>query len=72
MIHNTHEGLHYMPNHSSRVLKQVLRRENHETLDQTQIWCISLLKAPSSNKIQLNTHIIHVGLTTDNALRVLI
>ena len=65
------ESLHCTSNHLSRVLKRVIACDNHETLDQTRIWYASLLlKVPSSNEIQLNMHTIHVGLTTDNALKV--
>ena len=60
------ESLHCMLNHSSRVLKRVIACENHEILDQIQIWQALLLSAIT----QLNTHTIHVELTTDNALRV--
>ena len=57
-----------MLNYSSRVLEQVIAHDNHETLDWTQIWYTLLLKAPSSNEIQLNMHTIHIGLTTDNGI----
>ena len=32
------ESLHCTPNHLSRVLERVNVHDNHETLDQTQIW----------------------------------
>ena len=56
MTCDAREGLCCMPNHLSRVLEQVIAHDNHETLDQTRIWYAALLKAPSSNEIQLNTH----------------
>ena len=56
MTCNACEGQHCIPNHLSGVLGRVIACENHEAPNQTQIWKASLLRVPSCNEIQLNTH----------------
>ena len=52
--------------------EQLIARENHKILDQTGIRYALLLKVPSSNEIWLNTHTIHIGLSTGKAVPIML